>query len=141
MLRYCKKATKVEKVSHLFWYFLVKFIYSEKATKFCKIFTFLLICTTSDKSMRWRFCKNLWPSQNIWTLNIKINWKILLWPSQNIWTFIITLKRISSHCVTIFMWRLCDCRQASRQLLFSWSRSFDSIKAYWAVSDSHNDRF
>ena len=29
---------------------VVKFIYSEKATKFCDIFTLLLTCTTKDKS-------------------------------------------------------------------------------------------
>ena len=29
---------------------LVKFIYSEKATKFCEIFTLLLAGTTNDKS-------------------------------------------------------------------------------------------
>ena len=29
---------------------LIKFIYSEKATKFCKIFTLFLIGTTKDKS-------------------------------------------------------------------------------------------
>ena len=34
----------------------VKFIYSEKATKFCEIFTLL-------------FHKILWPSQNIWILS------------------------------------------------------------------------
>ena len=31
-------------------YVWVKFIYSEKATKFCEIFTFLLTGTTLDKS-------------------------------------------------------------------------------------------
>ena len=30
--------------------FLLKFIYSEKATKFCEIFTLLLTGTTQDKS-------------------------------------------------------------------------------------------
>ena len=45
---------------------VVKFIYSEKATKFCEIFSLLLtVCTV----VRWRFRKILWPSQNIWTLN------------------------------------------------------------------------
>ena len=32
------------------FYVVVKFIYSEKATKFCKIFTLLLTGTTYDKS-------------------------------------------------------------------------------------------
>ena len=41
----------------------LKFIYSEKATKFCKISTLLLSYVMPVK--RWRFCKILWPSQNI----------------------------------------------------------------------------
>ena len=42
-----------------------KFIYSEKAKFFCKIFPLLLtVCT-----VRGRFRKILWPSQNIWTLH------------------------------------------------------------------------
>ena len=44
----------------------IKFIYSEKATKFYEIFTFLLSYVVPVK--RWRFCKILWFSQNIWTL-------------------------------------------------------------------------
>ena len=52
----------------------VKFIYSAKATKFCEIFTLLLTGTTLHRTkVRWRFCKILWPSQNIWTLNENIN--------------------------------------------------------------------
>ena len=39
--------------------FCLKFIYSKKATKFCKI---------STVGLHRRFRKNLWPSQNIWTL-------------------------------------------------------------------------
>ena len=42
----------------------VKFIYSEKATKFCEIFTLLLIGTTQDKS-KMKIYKILWSSQNI----------------------------------------------------------------------------
>ena len=38
----------------------IRFIYSEKATKFCKIFTLLLTYVVPVKI--------LWPSQNIWTL-------------------------------------------------------------------------
>ena len=44
---------------------LVKFIYSEKATKFCENYFWLALHWTS----RWRFRKNLWPSQNIWILS------------------------------------------------------------------------
>ena len=44
----------------------IKFIYSEKVTNFCEIFTLLLSYIVLK--VRWRFCKILWPSQNIWTL-------------------------------------------------------------------------
>ena len=52
---------------------ILKFIYSEKATKFCEIFTILLTSPTFDwhynrTKVRWRFRKILWPSHNIWTL-------------------------------------------------------------------------
>ena len=47
----------------------VKFIYSEKATKFCEIFPLLLSVCTVDK-VRGIFRKILWPSQNIRTLQI-----------------------------------------------------------------------
>ena len=43
---------------------LVKFIYSEKATKFCEISTVDLTITTLT-NLQWRFRKILWPSQNI----------------------------------------------------------------------------
>ena len=44
----------------------VKFIYSEKATKFCEISTVYLTGTTFNRTiLRWRFRKILWPSQNI----------------------------------------------------------------------------
>ena len=45
----------------------VKFIYSEKATKFCEIFTLLLSCVVPVKS-NVKISKNFVPSQNIWTL-------------------------------------------------------------------------
>ena len=55
-------------VYKMFWKHLVKsllkFIYSEKATKFCEIFPL------HRAQVNWRFCKILWPSQNIWTLYI-----------------------------------------------------------------------
>ena len=44
-----------------------KFIYSEKVTKFCKIFTLLLSVCTVDKS-KVNILQNLCPSQNIRTL-------------------------------------------------------------------------
>ena len=44
-----------------------KFIYSEKATKFCEISTLLL--TVLYSKVRWIFRKILWPNQNIWTLS------------------------------------------------------------------------
>ena len=44
----------------------VKFIYSEKATKFCEI-SYLLLLQYTQSKVRWRFRKILWPSQNMWT--------------------------------------------------------------------------
>ena len=46
---------------------VVKFIYSEKATKFCEIFPLLLSVCTVDKS-KGKISQNR-PSQNIWTLS------------------------------------------------------------------------
>ena len=43
----------------------LKFIYSEKATKSCEIST-----NYFSSNNWWRFCKILWPSQNLWTLTI-----------------------------------------------------------------------
>ena len=59
---------------------LLKFIYSEKATQFCKIFLLLLTVCTIEK-VRGGFRKILWPSQNIWTSSADINQKSadLLW--------------------------------------------------------------
>ena len=54
---------------------LLKFIYSEKATKFCKISTLLLSYVVPVK-VRWRFRKMLWPSQNIRTLKSKMETRI-----------------------------------------------------------------
>ena len=42
----------------------LKFIYSEKATKFCEIFP-LLLTTVHTAKARERFRKILWPSQNV----------------------------------------------------------------------------
>ena len=47
---------------------VIKFIYSEKAAKFCENFTLFLTGTTLDKIKVEEFRKILWPSQNIWTL-------------------------------------------------------------------------
>ena len=47
----------------IFWDFsclILKFVYSEKATKFCLQYI--------QTKVKWRFRKILWPSQNIWTL-------------------------------------------------------------------------
>ena len=43
---------------------IVKFIYSEKATKFCEISTNYLTAVHRTNNW-WRFRKILWPSQNI----------------------------------------------------------------------------
>jgi hypothetical protein len=52
---------------------LLKLIHSEKATKFCEIFTLLLTTVHTVKSK----VKILWPSQNIWTLLNKYSQKPL----------------------------------------------------------------
>ena len=46
---------------------MIKFIYSEKVTKFCEISTLLLSVCTVDKS-KVEISQILWPSQNILTL-------------------------------------------------------------------------
>ena len=46
----------------------VKFIYSEKATKFAKSPPYFCLYVLWTK-LRWRFCKILWPAQDIRTLN------------------------------------------------------------------------
>ena len=58
--------SKINKKAQTF-YCSLKFIYSEKATKFCEIFLLLWLCVLQWK-LRGRFRKILWPSQNIWTL-------------------------------------------------------------------------
>ena len=63
---------------------LVKFVYSEKATKFCEISTYFCLQYIQTE-VKWRFFKILWPSQNIWTLISVFFGLKVLW---NIWTFI-----------------------------------------------------
>ena len=46
----------------------LKFIYSEKASKFCEIFTPYFWLVLHRTKVRWMFRKILWPSQNTWTL-------------------------------------------------------------------------
>ena len=58
----------------LYWFMItfvtiVKFIYSEKATKFCEISTNYLYWQSNNW---WRFHNILWPSQNIWTLSLEL---------------------------------------------------------------------
>ena len=50
-------------------FYMLKFIYSEKATTFSKISTNYLTGSTYRTNNWWRFFKILWPSQNIWTLH------------------------------------------------------------------------
>ena len=57
---------------------LIKFIYSEKVTKFCQISTWLLTGTTYRTKVRWRYRKILWLSQNIWTLIVIITWQVFI---------------------------------------------------------------
>ena len=54
-----------ETLHHYFLDIKLKFTYSEKATTFCEISTNICPMYSNDC---WRFCKLLWPSQNIWTL-------------------------------------------------------------------------
>ena len=60
---------KLQSYMYLLGLGLLKFVYSEKATKFCEISTLLLSTVHTDK-MRWWFCKILWPSQNMY-MNFK----------------------------------------------------------------------
>ena len=67
---------------------------SEKATKFCKIFKDFCLQYIKEK-VRWRFRKNLWPSQNTWTLQVK--------SSEKSWFF----KRLNTYQQwTIHMYNL-----------------------------------
>ena len=64
----------------------LKFIYSENATKFCEISTLLVsMYIVPVKSKVERFCKILWPFQNIWTL--KSNAKAKMENSSNFLAF------------------------------------------------------
>ena len=68
-------------------FYPLKFIYSEKATKSPPIF-----CPMYYQSNNWwRFRKILWPSQNIWTLEIRMKLK---------W------KGMSTHCKLCNLWRI-----------------------------------
>ena len=55
-------------------FLFIKFIYSEKATKFCEIFPLLLTVCAVVKSKE-RLRKILWPSQNIWTLQLMFSFE------------------------------------------------------------------
>ena len=58
----------MQKVLNPFFYNkLIKFIYSEKATKICEISTLLCLQVLQTK-VRWRFRNILWPSRNVRTL-------------------------------------------------------------------------
>ena len=47
---------------------ILKFIYSEKATRFCEIFPLLLTECVLQSKVRGKFWKIWWSSQNIWTV-------------------------------------------------------------------------
>ena len=49
---------------------LLKFIYSEKAMQNFVIASPYFCPMLCQSKVRWRFCKILWPSQNIWTLKV-----------------------------------------------------------------------
>ena len=73
--------------------FRLKFIYSEKATKFLRNLHLTFDYSTSilqyiQSKVRWRFRKILWPSQNIRTLRISFfcifsPYSFLLWETTN----------------------------------------------------------
>ena len=75
-----KKLTKFQQsksvlLEYLNHFVLLKFTYSEKATKFCEISTLDLSYVVQIKSMYGGDCENLWPSQNIRTLNC-LSWNL-----------------------------------------------------------------
>ena len=55
-------------------FLMLKFIYSEKTTKFYEISPYFWLALHRTKA-RWRFRKILWPSQNIWTLALFLAWQ------------------------------------------------------------------
>ena len=94
-------------------YTLVKFIFSEKATKFYKISTVNLTVTTLHRTnLRWRFRKKLWPFQNIWTLpnvlwlsfDLSWNWNLHIF-IQVLLPFGKNCKRSMARRGSIKMWR------------------------------------
>ena len=69
-------------------FYLVKFVYSEKATKFCKISTLLLSVQLRDPKNDFIFNFNLDDEmKNLWTV----------WISRKIW---VLLTRLDQHCST-----------------------------------------
>ena len=73
LLNWCNLVS-ISKKLMFYIYWLVKFIYSEKATKFCKISTLNLTTSSTQSNLRWRFHKILWPSQNF---KQKAFWKLV----------------------------------------------------------------
>ena len=67
----------------------LNFLYSEKGTKFCEIYTLLLstVCSMQyiETKVRWRFRKILWPSQNTWPLSGTNSVKLLSVDSLEFW--------------------------------------------------------
>ena len=69
---------------------VVKFIYSERATKFCEIFTLLLTGTTKDKSkvniskifVAFSEYMNFTNNQNESRIKCTGNWKIWKWKKE-----------------------------------------------------------
>ena len=67
---------------------MLKFINSEKATKFCEIFLLLLTIWLQyiQSKVRGTFRKILWPSQNIWTLSENVNNIFWLFTTHSLFT-------------------------------------------------------
>ena len=105
----------------------IKFICSEKATKFCEIPTNWFICPMYCQSNNWwRFLKILWPSQNIWTLTVVwfifIQDTILVWCLNSFFYFFSRWNRLSSDHPSNIIQRLSPTwsRFAQSQILERW---------------------
>ena len=93
-----------------------KFVYSEKATKFCKICTLLLSTVHTDKS-KVEICQILWPSQNIWTLLSNIKYKV-----EDFFKFCALLKK--SELYLFFL----------ASIMYWFLTYFMSINEHWPIN-------
>ena len=78
----------------------IKFVYSKKATKFCEISTLLL---STVHTYRCRIRNILWPSQNIWTLNV---WRKHIILRRNL-VFLTIVIQTTERLLTVIAPQLC----------------------------------